>query len=76
MSAQPEQALQPANVVALSRAQPPPDDGFQAGRLAAVDATDLVVSASEGAFERLTRLAALLLDAPLAFVTVVDTTRS
>ena len=50
--------------------------GFQAGRPAAVDATDLVVSASEGAFERLSRLAALLLDAPLAFVTVVDTTRS
>jgi phosphoserine phosphatase RsbU/P len=76
MSAQPEQALQPGQGVAVSQAHPAADDGFQANRLAAVDATELVVSASEGAFERLTRLAALLLDAPVAFVTVVDTTRS
>ena len=41
----------------------------------AVTAPRLVV-ATEEAFERLTRLAALLLEAPLAFVTVVDTTRS
>ncbi|MGH9155373.1 MAG: PP2C family protein-serine/threonine phosphatase [Acidimicrobiales bacterium] len=45
-------------------------------RLAAVEATGLVATGSEEAFDRLTRLAALLLDAPLAFVTVVDTTRS
>ena len=76
MSAQPEQALQSGQGVALSDSQPEADDRFQASRLAAVDATELVVGASEGAFERLTRLAALLLDAPLAFVTVVDTTRS
>jgi hypothetical protein len=76
MSAQPEQALKGGLDIALSEAPPPADDMFQASRLAAVDATELVVSASEGAFERLTRLAALLLDAPLAFVTVVDTTRS
>lgn len=76
MSAQPEQGLQSAHGVALSQAQPPADDRFQASRLAPVDATELVVTASEEAFERLTQLAALLLNAPLAFVTVVDTTRS
>jgi serine phosphatase RsbU (regulator of sigma subunit) len=75
MSAQPEQVVQFGHDVATSEA-PPANDGFQARRLAGVDATELVLSASEGAFERLTRLAALLLDAPLAFVTVVDTTRS
>ena len=76
MSAQPEQTLQSGHDIALSEARPPADDGFQASRLAAVDATEPVVSASEEAFGRLTRLAVLLLDAPLAFVTVVDTTRS
>lgn len=76
MSAQREQALQSGQGADLSEAQPPAADGFQASRLAAVDATELVVRASEGGFERLTRVAALLLDAPLAFVTVVDTTRS
>ncbi len=76
MSAQPEQAVQSGQDAALCDGQPQADDGFQANRLAAVDTTELVVTASEGAFERLTRLAALLLDAPLAFVTVVDTTRS
>lgn len=39
-------------------------------------ATELAPSGTEEAFDRLTRLAAVLLDAPLAFVTVVDTTRS
>ena len=53
-----------------------PAEVFDASRLAAVEATGLVATGSEEAFDRLTRLAALLLDAPLAFVTVVDTTRS
>jgi hypothetical protein len=76
MGAQPEQAFQSGQGVALSDTQPQADRRFQASRLAAVDATELAVGASDGAFERLSRLAALLLDAPLAFVTVVDTTRS
>ncbi|GAA4263816.1 PP2C family protein-serine/threonine phosphatase [Dactylosporangium darangshiense] len=45
-------------------------------RLAAVRRTGLLDTAAEEAFDRLTRLAATLLGAPYAFVTVVDETRS
>jgi serine phosphatase RsbU (regulator of sigma subunit) len=45
-------------------------------RLAAVARTRLLDSGPEEAFDRLTRLAATLLGAPFAFVTVVDDTRS
>jgi sigma-B regulation protein RsbU (phosphoserine phosphatase) len=46
------------------------------GRLAAVHRTGLLDTGPEEAFDRLTRLAATLLDTPFAFVTVVDETRS
>ena len=49
---------------------------FDARRLAAVRASGLLDSGPEEAFDRLSRLAASLLDAPLAFVTVVDDRRS
>lgn len=52
------------------------EPALQVSRLTAIEAPDLVAPATEEAFERLTRLAALLLAAPLAFVTVVDKTRS
>lgn len=45
-------------------------------RLAAVRSTGLLDTAGEEAFDQLTRLAARLLDAPFAFVTIVDDTRS
>ena len=45
-------------------------------RLAAVAATGLLDTPAEPAFDRLAELAARLLDAPFAFVTVVDETRS
>ena len=45
-------------------------------RLAAVRSSGLLDSASEEPFDRLARLAAKVLKAPLAFVTVVDETRS
>lgn len=44
-------------------------------RLAALRATDLLDTAPEEAFDRLTRLAARLLEAPLALVTLVDSDR-
>ena len=56
MSAQPEPALQSGRNVAHSQAQLPADERFQASRLAAVDATELVVSASEGGRETLEML--------------------
>ncbi|HVE77348.1 MAG TPA: hypothetical protein VNA89_00675, partial [Gemmatimonadaceae bacterium] len=46
-----------------------------AGRLAALHATALLDSPAEAAFDRLTRLAARLLRAPLALVTLVDAER-
>lgn len=46
------------------------------GRLAAVEASGLLDTAAEEPFDRLARLAAVTLDAPLAFVTVVDERRS
>jgi sigma-B regulation protein RsbU (phosphoserine phosphatase) len=49
---------------------------FDARRLAAVKASDLVDSPPDEAFDRLAALAARLLDAPLAFITAVDATRS
>ncbi|HEV7204089.1 MAG TPA: SpoIIE family protein phosphatase [Jatrophihabitans sp.] len=45
-------------------------------RLSAVEATGLLDTPAEEPFDRLARLASLLLDAPYAFVTVVDATRS
>lgn len=45
-------------------------------RLRAVEATGMVDSLPEAAFDRLASLAADLLDAPLAFVTAVDAERS
>jgi serine phosphatase RsbU (regulator of sigma subunit) len=45
-------------------------------RLAAVVATDLLDTAPEAAFDDLTRMAALLVDAPFAFATLVDDARS
>jgi serine phosphatase RsbU (regulator of sigma subunit) len=45
-------------------------------RLAAVRASGLLDTEPEEPFDRLTRLASILLDAPLACVTVVDATRS
>jgi sigma-B regulation protein RsbU (phosphoserine phosphatase) len=45
-------------------------------RLAAVRATGLLDTVPEEAFDRLTRLAARVLETPYAFVTVVDDTRS
>ncbi len=49
---------------------------FDAGRLAAVKSSDLVDSPPDAAFDRLAALAARLLEAPLAFITAVDATRS
>lgn len=46
------------------------------GRLAAVARTGLLDSVPDEPFDRLARLAAALLDTPLAFVTIVDDTRS
>jgi serine phosphatase RsbU (regulator of sigma subunit) len=46
------------------------------GRLAAVRSCGLLDTEPEEPFDRLTRLASTLLDAPLAFLTVVDDTRS
>lgn len=46
------------------------------GRLAAVRASGLLDTPAEEPFDRLARLAAATLDAPLAFVTVVDERRS
>jgi PAS domain S-box-containing protein len=45
------------------------------GRLAALQQTNLLDTAAEEAFDRLARLAARLLDAPIALVTLVDTDR-
>src|ERR1700680_3893150 len=47
-----------------------------ARRLVAVEAIGLVGSDPEDAFDRLARLAATVLGAPLAFVTLVDSERS
>jgi serine phosphatase RsbU (regulator of sigma subunit)/GAF domain-containing protein len=46
------------------------------GRLAAVHATALLDAEAEESFDRLTRIAKRLTGAPLAFMTVVDETRS
>lgn len=49
---------------------------FDPRRLAAVHASGLLDTSSEEPFDRLTRLAAVVLDAPLAFATIVDERRS
>jgi serine phosphatase RsbU (regulator of sigma subunit) len=72
-----EGSRRPGHAVALSMVPAPgPDETAEPGLTAAVSATTLAPGAGEEAFNRLTRLAAVLLDAPLSFVTVVDTTRS
>ena len=53
-----------------------PSGIFDPARLAAVRATGLLDTAAEENFDRLAGLAALLLDAPYGFITVVDETRS
>lgn len=53
-----------------------PSPVFDPERLAAVEATGMVGSLPEGTFDRLASLAAEILDAPLAFVTAVDSERS
>jgi len=55
---------------------PVPAQVFDPDRLAAVRATGLLDTPAEEPFDRLARLASTLLDAPLAFVTVVDDRRS
>lgn len=54
----------------------PNDAVFDPARLDAVALTALIDSPREATFDELTRLAAQLLDAPFAFVTVVDDRRS
>ncbi|MEV4483129.1 GAF domain-containing SpoIIE family protein phosphatase [Micromonospora coxensis] len=49
---------------------------FEPRRLAAVRRTGLLDTGPEEAFDRLSRLAATLLNTPFAFVTIVDETRS
>src|SRR6202011_1694754 len=56
--------------------RPVPSAVHDARRLAAVEAVALVGSEPEEAFDRLARLAATVLGAPLAFVTLVDSERS
>lgn len=53
-----------------------PDAVVDPDRLAAVDASGLVDTGAEEAFDRLARLASTLLGTPLAFVTIVDAERS
>lgn len=53
-----------------------PQAVFDPRRLAAVHASGLLDTPSEEPFDRLTRLAAVVLDAPLAFATIVDERRS
>lgn len=55
---------------------PVPAAVFDPARLAAVRRTGLLDTGPEEPFDRLTRLAASLLGAPYAFVTIVDETRS
>lgn len=52
------------------------DPVLEPGRLQAVRATGLLDTGAEAAFDHLTRVAARVLSAPYAFVTVVDDTRS
>ncbi|WP_040339645.1 SpoIIE family protein phosphatase [Candidatus Blastococcus massiliensis] len=63
---------------AVPPAQPPRGDSpvTDAGRLAAVRATELLDAGAESSFDRLTALARRLTGAPLAFITVVDDERS
>lgn len=60
-----------------ARAQPAPTSPLREPlRLGAVERTGLLDTPAEEEFDRLTRAAALALDAPLAFVTIVDDRRS
>ncbi len=54
----------------------PPDAIAERHRLAAVRRTGLLDTAPEEALDRLTRLAAATMEAPLAFVTAIDDRRS
>ena len=53
-----------------------PPEVFDARRLAAVRRTQLLDTGAEEPFDRLSTLAATLLDAPFAFITIVDDQRS
>ena len=53
-----------------------PQAVYDPERLAAVRATGLLDTGPEDNFDRLASLAAMLLDAPMAFVTLVDDRRS
>lgn len=53
-----------------------PDEVLQAARLEAVHRTGLLDTAAEPEFDRLAELAATVLDAPFAFITLVDGRRS
>lgn len=53
-----------------------PSAVYEPARLAAVERSGLVDTGAEETFDRLAALASTLLEAPLAFVTVVDTERS
>lgn len=53
-----------------------PEAVYDAERLAAVRATGLLDTGPEDNFDRLARLASMLLNAPMAFVTLVDDRRS
>jgi phosphoserine phosphatase RsbU/P len=52
------------------------DPVLEPGRLAAVAASDLLDTPPEAAFDDLTQMAALVAEAPYAFVTIVDHARS
>ncbi|WP_288380110.1 bifunctional diguanylate cyclase/phosphodiesterase [uncultured Massilia sp.] len=56
----------------MERARIPPDE---AQRLAALQATGLLGSAPEESFDRITRVAARLLDVPIALVSLIDRER-
>jgi len=61
----------------MPTSEPGPIDALRdVHRLAAVQRTGLLDTPAEEEFDRLTRAAALALDAPLAFVTIVDDRRS
>lgn len=62
--------------VSAKGVQPVPPAIYDTRRLQAVHATGLLDTAAEEPFDRLARLASTLLEAPLAFVTIVDERRS
>jgi sigma-B regulation protein RsbU (phosphoserine phosphatase) len=69
-------AARPISSAVTAADVPAVDPIFTQRRLEAVAASDLLDSEREDQFDGLTRLAALLVNAPLAFVTIVDDRRS